>query len=265
MSSLQDTLDSVLCKYFHITTPAPEKEVCLTVYERKCKTNSINAEQYKDTYMRMNKIGKYERDSSSRTWNGTGSNRQSGKSSNSYSYGDEFTGYGGFGGFGAGWEDFFYQASRDKQKQEDEFRRNANAFEAKKREMQRKAEERKRNAEKAREAEEIKRNSEAHAKRQEQERENDEQARNGNYGRIRDLIYTVKVNCIEFNAEMEFSGRWGLENFVFYCGGDPEVVADEMKLYDMFKFVSNGKRYSGKLNISKLFGIDLQDGEHNIY
>lgn len=50
MANLNDTLDSLLRKYYHENTPANEKEACLTVFNRKCKSNNINADSYKQNY-----------------------------------------------------------------------------------------------------------------------------------------------------------------------------------------------------------------------
>lgn len=50
MANINDTLDSLLRKYYHENTPANEKEACLTVFNRKCKSNNINADNYKQNY-----------------------------------------------------------------------------------------------------------------------------------------------------------------------------------------------------------------------
>jgi len=215
--------------------------------------------------MRKNRIGKYENINPERnhtTGRGNPSNHAYGQYKHE-AWWDDMHGFN--------WEDMFsggYKRSDsrtdERDRQEEQKRRTKqrqyDAREARKREEARQ--------ENLREEAEIKRNSEAHRRREEEEKRDAEilkRKAEGNYGTIRDCIYTVKSNCIEFNAEILVGERWGLDNFVFFTGGHPSVTVDLMKEFCEFRFESNGKRYVNKLNISKIWGIDENGKERAIY
>jgi hypothetical protein len=85
------------------------------------------------------------------------------------------------------------------------------------------------------------------------------------YGSFNDCIYEVSRGNIRIQAMCKVGDRQAIENYVFYCGDNPNKVLETLKKYDMFKFTSNGNRYSGYLNINKLWGLDLNLKEHSIY
>jgi hypothetical protein len=218
MSKLNDTLDSILRKYYHKNTPPTEKEVCLNVFKRKCASNNINADNY---------IKEFERKNAPKT-----EKKDPFESKSQWKYES------------ASWDDIFRRASQQGSRWE-------------RQDNQRKQ-----------------RDEESEKRRQEYYEKNAPPNMNSyaycaqyahTHGEIKDCIYEVKLDRIIIQGLRMVGTRWAIENFVFYTGNDPKKTIKELKKYDIFKFTSNGRRYSGNLNISRIWGMDLHMKEHEIY
>lgn len=51
----RETLESILRKYNDSATPDGEKEACMNVFERKCKSNGVDPKEFKDNFNKSNK------------------------------------------------------------------------------------------------------------------------------------------------------------------------------------------------------------------
>lgn len=222
-SNINITLDNILARYYHKTTPAGEKTACLNVFNTKCSNNNINATTYKQAYEDREVTHKNQR-RPNRTTTTSSSNQ-------------DFE--GGFGGFwddifrGSNFDDFYnnyhsqsnsgnYGRARTKPKEEQGPKCGSYAYE-------------------------VSKNSEFM------------------HGTIKDCMYTVYGDKVTIQALLKVGDRWAIENFVFYSGSRIPDTIKELKKYDMFKFTSNRTRYANNLNINKIWGLDLNMKEHQVY
>ena len=208
MTTIDNTLDSILRKYYHKNTPDKEKEVCFNVFKRKCANNKIDYESYMKNFERKENINTKKTTDTSNKQNYT-------------DFGSEFESW--YNEFSSGfwnWDNGHDYENQHKQQTGP----TPGSFDY-----------------------EIKHNDW------------------DTYGEIKDCIYTADKIRVGISALFKVGNRWAVTEFVLYCNGDPEYVIKQLKKYDMFKFVSNGKLYNRYLNINKIWGLDLNLKEHPIF